>query len=312
MQIEMKFKGPVKECLGVSCGVGVDSTAMVVGFAQRGIVPDYFIFADTGGEKAETYEYIATLDAFIRKHFPGKHLIVTRRAPTKARNGRGTYATLEEQCLINETLPSLAFGGRKCSNKWKHEAMEKAEKAMPECQAVWKAGGKVTKAIGYDAGPVDCRRPHIAEDERYKYRYPLREWGWDRERCIEEIEKAGLPVPMKSACFFCPASKPDEIRQLPPDMLRRIIEMEANAELGEHGLRAVDGLWRRPTKGYRGATKRPGSMAEFICGEELLPEFQGQDLVRPWWLQEGPQKELPEATKPSQVVEFLRVRAAAA
>ena len=41
--------------LVVSYGMGVDSTAMLIGMAQRSIRPDLILFADTGGEKPETY-----------------------------------------------------------------------------------------------------------------------------------------------------------------------------------------------------------------------------------------------------------------
>ena len=33
------------------------------------------------------------------------------------------------------------------------------------------------------------------------------EWGWDRDRCIRAIQEAGLPLPGKSSCFFCPSMK---------------------------------------------------------------------------------------------------------
>jgi len=52
--------------------------------------------------------------------------------------------------------------------------------------------GKVHKAIGFDSGAKDCMRYAEAagnahDDPRYEYIYPLRDWGWDRERCIQEI-----------------------------------------------------------------------------------------------------------------------------
>jgi hypothetical protein len=52
------------------------------------------------------------------------------------------------------------------------------------------------------------------DDKRYEYIYPLRDWGWDRERCIREIQAAGLAVPAKSACFCCPSTKPAELHEL--------------------------------------------------------------------------------------------------
>ena len=38
------------EMLVVSFGGGTNSTAMLVGMSERGIIPDAILFADTGGE----------------------------------------------------------------------------------------------------------------------------------------------------------------------------------------------------------------------------------------------------------------------
>src|SRR5438128_1023599 len=86
--------------------------------------------------------------------------------------------------------------------------------------------GVDSKAIGYDAGPADSRRFRYEEDDQYRYWYPLFEWRLDREDCKRIITAAGLPVPMKSACFFCPASKKHEIVWLQehhPDLLERAL-----------------------------------------------------------------------------------------
>lgn len=156
-------------------------------------------------------------------------------------------------------LPSLAYGRKGCSLKWKREPQDAfVSKSWPPARAAWASGLKVRKAIGYDAGPKDARRSVLKDDNRYTYWYPLREWGWDRERCIEEIERAGLPVPVKSACFFCPASKPHELvdlRRKHPGLTDRIIALETSAA---PTLRTVEGLWRRATK------TRPGSMTAFL------------------------------------------------
>lgn len=111
------------------------------------------------------------------------------------------------------------------------------------------AGLKPTKCIGYDNGPKDSRRAvGTGEDEDFRYRYPLREWHWDREECVRQIAAEGLPVPVKSACFFCPASKPWELLVLAarhPELLIRALRMEDNARNGRHGLKTVAGLWRK-------------------------------------------------------------------
>lgn len=50
--------------LVVSYGGGVNSTAVLVGYAERGIIPDAIVFADTGGEKPETYQTVADVSAW--------------------------------------------------------------------------------------------------------------------------------------------------------------------------------------------------------------------------------------------------------
>ena len=103
------------------------------------------------------------------------------------------------------------------------------------------------KLIGYDAGEEKRRLgalPHDLADRRYQKEYPLMEWGWDRNRCIQEIRNAGLPLPGKSSCFFCPSMKRREIRTLYhryPDLLARALAIEDRAR---PNLLTVRGLGR--------------------------------------------------------------------
>src|SRR5438270_2775296 len=99
--------------LVVAYGLGVNSTALLVEFVARGIRPDLILFADTGGEKPETYAYLRVIRPFLaRCDFPD--VTVVRYRPKRA-----VYHTLEEQCLHTATLPSLAYGGKSCSLKYK-------------------------------------------------------------------------------------------------------------------------------------------------------------------------------------------------
>ena len=268
MQLDL-FSTP----LVVSYGMGVDSTAMLVEFRRRGIRPDLILFADTGGEKDETYAYRATIDAYLAAHdYPT--VTVVRYVPRDFKNWP-PYYTLEANCLTNGTLPSLAFGFGSCSQKWKAAPQHRYIASWPPALACWARGDRVTKAIGYDAGPRDLRRHNraqsaSAQDARYSYWYPLIEWDWDRERCAQEVEREGLPVPPKSSCFYCPAMKTHEIDALPPDKLRRIVVMEARAK---PRLGTVEGLWRKATRA------RPGSMTEYIREKGLLPAEEVDRLI---------------------------------
>jgi hypothetical protein len=224
--------------LVVAYGLGVDSTALLVELARRGIRPDLILFADTGGEKPQTYAYLPVIQQYLaRAGFP--QVVVVRYRPKWA-----AYTTLEGQCLHTGTLPSLAYGGKSCSLKYKRTPQDQFVRRWGPARECWRRGGKVLKAIGYDAGPADSRRHRYAEDNRYRYWYPLAEWGYDRDRCVQVITNAGLPVPMKSACYFCPASKKAEIlwlREQHPDLLERALQIERNAR---DKLTSVKGLGR--------------------------------------------------------------------
>jgi hypothetical protein len=252
----------------IAYGLGVDSTAMLVGLWQRGIRPDLILTADTGSEKPETYAYLPVIQAWLRSvGFPAVEVV--RYVPKRFKNA--PYSTLEGNCISNKTLPSLAFGRKSCSLKWKRAPQDKRVKAWAPAQEAWARGEKVTKAIGYDSGKADGRRAwRMTDDKEYRYWYPLREWGWDREECIRQIAAAGLPVPAKSACFFCPASKPHEIDALPDHLVARIVEME---RLAKPGLTNVEGLWRSSTK------NRPGSITEYVAKKgRSLPVLNAAEL----------------------------------
>lgn len=209
--------------LAVSYGGGTNSTAMLVGMKERGIRPDYITFADTGGEKPHTYTHIFHMQFWLQKNdYPP--ITIVRKG--------GNGETLEQNCLRKNMLPSIAYGFKTCSHKYKIQPQDKFFNNLPEAKELWKAGGKITKCIGYDVD--EERRAKIPEDDKYIYQYPLLEWEWGREECVEAIEREGLPLPGKSACFFCPSSKVNEIRWLKekhPELMERAIAMERNAEL---------------------------------------------------------------------------------
>jgi hypothetical protein len=269
--------GDVKQPLVVAYGLGVDSTAALIGLHQAGERPDLILFADTGNEKQETYDYLPDIQAWLDKvGFPQVQVV---RKIVKNFKHWPPYHSLGENCLTNGTLPSLAFGFKACSLKWKVFPQEQYAKRWQPAIDWWATGGQVKKVIGYDASPKDRKRYAHAqgmEDDKYEYWYPLIEWGWDRERCKEEISRAGLRVPVKSACYFCPATQPEELLVMKKVYLRYIVIMEARAE---PRLTHTKGLWRNGTKGTRGGKYRPGKMTDFIRENNLLPAAEVDDLV---------------------------------
>src|SRR5687767_14664141 len=104
--------------LAAAYGLGVNSTALLVELVNRQVRPDLILFADTGGEKPETYAYLPVIQRYLKRvGFPP--VVTVRYEPKTA-----PYRTLEGQCRHTGTLPSLAYGGRSCSAKWKRQPQD--------------------------------------------------------------------------------------------------------------------------------------------------------------------------------------------
>lgn len=219
-----------------SYGGGLNSTALLVKWVIDGNAPiDKIIFADTGGERTHTYENVHRVSEWLVKHgMPAVE--ITRKG--------GRQETLEQYALRTRHLPSLAYGTKGCSWKFKIEPQNRDVNRWPLAKQAWKRGDKVIKLIGY--GYEEQRRLAKAklEDEKYFYRFPLNEWEVDRAGCERIIRHVGLPVPGKSACFFCPSSKKAEILALPADLKARAIHIEVVAREAGH-MRTTKGLGRQ-------------------------------------------------------------------
>lgn len=231
-----------------SFGGGVNSTAMLIGMVDRGEKCDLILFADTGSEKPHTYEHVLEFSEWLVAH--EMPMIRTIKANTTAQE---SDVSLEGECLRRNTLPSIAFGFKTCSQKWKRQPIDK-----------FLGNVERTMLLGFDADEPQRAKP-------YKWnRYPLIEWGWGRDECIAAIDRAGLKQPGKSACFFCPSSKKKEIYELRrqyPDLAARAVAMERNAELT-----TVKGLGRNFAWGdlYAAADAQaklfPDSPIDIDCG----------------------------------------------
>jgi len=204
-----------------SFGGGVNSTAMLIGMVERGERCDLILFADTGGEKPHTYEHVIDMSNWLAAH--GMPIITTVRgnAPQMVLDD-----SLEGECLRIKALPSIAYGYKKCSQKWKIAPITQFVARVCKERAI--AVDSVTRLIGFDAD--EQRRAKDFPNEKY----PLIEWGWGRDECVAAIDRAGVTQPGKSACFFCPSSKKHEIyelRRMYPDLAARAVAMEKNANL---------------------------------------------------------------------------------
>jgi hypothetical protein len=238
---------------------------MLVGLHERRIRPEAILFADVGSEKQGTYAFIPHLQAWLA-HVRFPPLTIVRYQPVRA-----PYSTLEGNMVANATLPGATFNRGSCTLKFKVEPQNRHCRSLDACRKAWARGEKVLKLIGFEA--CEGYRQQRAADrahagrgspdaDRYDWQYPLMEWGWNLERCKQVIADAGMPVPPKSACFFCPNQRPEEVDELSDEERARIVRIELRAEPFN---RKVHGLWRRP----RRTLGLPGSITEYILAKNL-------------------------------------------
>jgi 3'-phosphoadenosine 5'-phosphosulfate sulfotransferase (PAPS reductase)/FAD synthetase len=247
--------------LVVSYGGGVDSLAMCIGMKIHGYRPDAIVFADTRGEKPETYFYLRQiLPVWLAANDFPPLTTVCRADFGRTKTGD---RSLEEECLRLGYMPSRAYGYSTCADKWKIDPFKWWAAQWAPAQLAWAAGTLVQRAIGFEFGEEE--RMTEAGDKGFTKVYPLIDWKWDRDECVRRIHAESLPIPPKSACFYCPSSTKPEILELHlrhPELSARATIMEAQALA--NGKSRILGLGRRFAWGTLIASVHPEDFPEAV------------------------------------------------
>tara|TARA_Y100000004_G_scaffold178314_1_gene220782 strand:- start:72 stop:884 length:813 start_codon:yes stop_codon:yes gene_type:complete len=221
----------------LSYGGGINSTALLLEWVKQGKQLDLVIFADTGSEMPETYEFI---DKYV-KPFCKKHNLPFETAFYTASNRvagvkEGRWQENERVSIYDyydyqKAVPSVRQ--RSCTDKFKVEPIEKYIKKK------WGDKKYPLRLIGIDAGESHRARyiidPLTGEKEKlYEHNeYPLIDWGWDRNACLARIEEEGWSNPGKSGCFFCPFQKKKSWADLlknKPDLFDMSMRLESQGK----------------------------------------------------------------------------------
>ncbi len=157
----------------LSFGGGVNSMALLVLAQQKKIHVDLVIFSDLGAEQPETYTYLNDVVIPFCKENNIEFVTVSK-------------TTMYDDYYAKKIIPYRKFPS--CADKYKVRPINKYLKE--------RYGAKNYDTIlGMDAGEPKRIRESI---------YPLFELGIDRDGCKKIIDCAGLPIPPKSGCYFCP------------------------------------------------------------------------------------------------------------
>ena len=200
-----------------SFGYGVNSVALAEELDNKLLK----LFSDTGNESNETYSY--------KIYYEQKHSdVIILNDPVQGFNN------LYDYCVNYKTVPHRRW--RWCTDKFKRQRLNN----------YYKNDGEVTVYLGiaYD----ERHRAKMEKKGKITYKYPLVENGVTRQNCIEIIQEAGLVVPPKSGCWFCPfQSKQSWLRLLRdhPDQYELAVQLEKNSppdvDLYPHGLEWLKG-----------------------------------------------------------------------
>lgn len=213
-------EGGLKELDIISLGCGVQSTALYL-MSSTGVLPraDYAIFSDTGKERKGTYETLEWLQNWAKEN-NGIPIIVNRdknlwkdlrfsqrngdpnkfaAIPAFTKNKDGSTGMLRRQCtseykimMVDKEIRRLYFlirrQRRPKTKVWLGITLEEI-KRLSFPQSSWKE--TYYPFVGYLTGVKGkCEKVSSLK--------------WRRSEVINWLIENGYPVPMKSACVFCP------------------------------------------------------------------------------------------------------------
>lgn len=222
----------------VSYGGGVQSTALLVLAAQRRIDFGVFLFANVGNdsEHPESIDYVNQIALpYATVHGIELHQLDRIRKDGAVETLYGRLTREQSRSLpIPVRMSSGAPGTRSCTADFKIKVVGRWLKANGA-----NASNPATVGVGISLDELD--RAHNRKHNDYEQVvYPLLDLRLDRSACARIIRDAGLPVPRKSACWFCPFTRVpawSEMRRDDPVMFDRACALEStlNARRAELG-----------------------------------------------------------------------------
>jgi hypothetical protein len=208
-----------------SYGGGVQSTAALVLAEQGRIDFNAFVFCNVGedSENSGTLTYIKD----IVRPFVDRSRHLTLYELQRKRHGKddtilGNLLSSNRSIGIPVYMSNGAPGNRSCTYDYK---------VMVVDQFLRKRGGKVFGAIvGLGISLDEFQRCTTKYNNKWKTLvYPLIDLRLTRLDCMHIIEDAGLPVPPKSSCWFCPfhsMSVWQEMREHQPEQFKKAVDLE--------------------------------------------------------------------------------------
>jgi hypothetical protein len=197
--------------------------------AQGKIDYPVFLFANVGddSEHPDTLRYVNE----VAKPYAAAHGIELYEVHTTRYGERRTlYQETVDPSLRAVPIPirfdNGAFGMRSCTKNYK---------AIPIAREIKRLGATLdTPAqLGLGISIDEYQRMNTSRIAWQVFEYPLIDLRLARDGCRQIIERAGLPTPRKSACWFCPYTRVTDWRYMKdrqPDLFQRAVIFERDIQ----------------------------------------------------------------------------------
>ena len=219
----------------ISYGGGVQSTALIVLAVRGEIGPvDAALFANVGDDSEDPETLL-----YVRKYILGRSTLPVYELHRRRKDG-STETLLER--MTREGSRSLpipvrgsiegAPGARTCTMDWKIRVIGKwllSHGVTVEQRADVMIGFSLDEISRVNDNPKRLKKPTRAELCQRRI-YPLLDKRLTRDDCMSIIRRAGLPIPPKSSCYFCPYHKPSvwaELRRDRPALFYKSAHLES-------------------------------------------------------------------------------------
>lgn len=210
-----------------SFGGGVQSTAALVLAAQGRIDFPVFLFANVGDDS----EHPATLRYVREVALPYATASGIELREVQRRKRDGTAETIHGR-LVREGGASIPIpvyfsggvpGSRACTSDFKIRVVRR-----DLVRRGASAADPAVVGLGISIDEIGRARSHSGFPDQ-TLEYPLLTLRLSRANCATLIAAAGLPLPPKSACYFCPYTSPrrwQEMAEQEPEIFARAVDLE--------------------------------------------------------------------------------------
>jgi hypothetical protein len=209
-----------------SFGGGIQSVAALVLQAQGRISYDAFVFSNVGAD-SENPDTLTYYEQYAKPFAEAHGIPLVEVGKLRFEEPDTLYQTLmrdDRSIHIPAYMATGAPGQRSCTHKFKIEVV-----------ARWiRLQGHREATVGLNISTDEIERAHTPQWQDISgikeiVEYPLIDLRISRNDCRKLITEAGLPVPPKSACYFCPFHSRHNwvmLKTEHPELFQKAVEIE--------------------------------------------------------------------------------------